>query len=80
MKPATRLSFAEVVCPLDGNKVDGSSSSSRRRDTFIARGYALAIANDGKHFGESDSIVIYNSSCVNCTKTGNQIECNRDVS
>ena len=80
LKPATRLSFAEVVCPLDEHNFDGSSGASRRQDTYIARGYSIAIANDGIHFGESDSIVIYNSSCVNCTKTENEIECYRDVS
>ena len=78
--PATRLSFAEVVCPLDNDTFEHISNSPRRHDTFIARGYSISITNDGKHFGESDSIVIFNSSCVNCTKTGNQIECLKDVS
>ena len=47
---------------------------------YIARGYAISITNDGLHFGEPDSIVIYNSSCVNCTKAGNQVLCQRNVS
>ena len=79
-RPATRLSFAEVVCPLDNDTFEQISNSPRRHDTYIARGYSISITNDGKHFGEPDSIVIFNSSCVNCTKTGNQIECLKDVS
>ena len=80
-RPATRLSFAEVLCPLDINDtLRYITNPSRHHDTYIARGYAISITNDGLHFGDSDSIVIFNSSCVNCTKTGNQIACLRDVS
>ena len=78
---ATRLSFAEVVCSLHEVTVRSKRNVKQTaKDTFIARGYDVSISNDGVHFSVADSIIIFDSTCVNCTKVGKNIFCVKDVS
>ena len=77
---ALRLSFAEVSCPLDKHVIRRKRSElSNEPDGYIARGYSISISNDGANYGLSDSIVIFDSTCVNCTKDGDKIYCAKDV-
>ena len=81
ISPASRLSFAEVICQLENETtLENIWKETAHKEAYIARGYSISITNDGVHFGESDSMLIYNSSCVNCTKAGNQILCDKNVS
>ena len=80
-RPGSRLSFAEVICPLlNESVVPADLSNIAWKGSYIARGYTIAIANDGIHYGEYDSIVVYDSTCVNCTKVGNNVTCTQTVS
>ena len=80
-RPATRLSFAEVSCPLsDPNARSKRSTQPDDKDDYLARGYSISISNDGVNFGDADSIVVFDSTCVNCTKLGTKVICMKTVS
>ena len=79
-RSALRLSFAEVSCPLDKHVTRRKRSElAHDPDGYIARGYSISISNDGANYGLSDSIVIFDSTCVNCTKDGDRLHCIKDV-
>ena len=80
-RPALRLSFAEVSCPLDKHVTRRKRSELENEpEDYIARGYSIAITNDGINYGLPDSVVIFDSTCVNCTKDDDKIFCKKDVS
>jgi len=66
-------SFAEVSCPLPTERtkrnVDDSSVD------YVARGYYVSVSNDGVTYSEEDLLVIYDSTCVNCTVDGSITTC-----
>ncbi|KAL4216668.1 hypothetical protein ACF0H5_024391 [Mactra antiquata] len=75
--PGHYESMYEVYCPL--------SESRRRRsvtaDTInerISYGYHTSISNDGNTFSDEDTVIIYDSMCVNCTKIGSNIICTKE--
>ena len=77
---AKRMSFAEVICPLQHEKKRRRRAFLRRQDeTYLALGYSVSISNDRKSFGVPELMVAFDSRCVNCTKNGLAIECVRDV-
>ena len=79
-RSALKLSYAEVSCPLDKHVIRRKRSElAHDPDGYIARGYSISISNDGANYGLSDSIVIFDSTCVNCTKDGDKIHCIKDV-
>jgi len=65
--------MAEVRCPLSTGKtrrnVDDNSVD------YIARGYHVSVSNDGVTYSEEDILVIYDSTCVNCTVDGTVTTC-----
>ena len=75
------MSFAEVTCPLEhANKLSKREALlSPEEGTYVARGYSVSISNDAVSFGDTDAMVVFDSTCVNCTKLDIDIVCTRDV-
>ena len=79
-RPAKRVSFAEVTCPLQHEtKRTKRAALQNQEGSYVARGYSVSISNDAISFGDTDSMVVFDSTCVNCTKIGIDIVCTKDV-
>ncbi|XP_052788950.1 neurogenic locus Notch protein-like isoform X2 [Mya arenaria] len=46
-------------------------------DGFLSLGYNVSLSNDGNLFSVEDMILIYDSDCVNCTRLGSDVICER---
>ncbi|XP_052215268.1 uncharacterized protein LOC127833829 isoform X2 [Dreissena polymorpha] len=66
--------FAQVLCPLTQNP-----DRKRRFAQFdiytLTIGYFISISNNREIFSQEDSIVIFNSVCLSCTKQAGLIQC-----
>ena len=78
---AKRMSFAEVSCPLEHENKRTRREALRSQDegTYVAWGYSVSISNDAISFGDPDAMVVFDSTCVNCTKIDLDIVCKKDV-
>ena len=77
---AKRISFAEVSCPLKHEtKRTKREALGQKESAYVARGYSVSISNDAINFGETDSMAVFDSTCVNCTKHDLHIVCMKDV-
>ena len=78
---ATFDSFLQVFCPFQ--KTDRvRRSTSNPTDTLVATGYRVAVSNSGIQetgFSADDSIIIYDSTCVDCQKQNGTIRCSVQV-
>lgn len=70
---ASLRTFEEVTCPLPFERRRRSVTSNI--NDFAARGYQVAVANDGVGFSEADVIVIFDTECVSCNKTNDLFVC-----
>ena len=70
-------SSVEVSCPLIYERKRRSDDIDSDR---IARGYKVSVSNDGVTYSEEDILVIYDSTCVNCTVVGSTAMCVAKVS
>ncbi|KAL4216825.1 hypothetical protein ACF0H5_024546 [Mactra antiquata] len=70
--PGYYESMNEIICPLPISTLERSVD---QLDGVLAYGYQISFSNDGTAFSEADTIVIYDSLCVNCTKVGEDIVC-----
>jgi len=75
--PATLDSFIQVFCPLP--KERKTRSTAKAIDDQIAYGFKIAVSNNGKAFSKDDSIVIFDSTCVDCAKSNGSIICTAKV-
>jgi len=75
---ATLDSFLQVFCPLAKGRKTRSAEDDI--DNQIAYGFKVAVSNDGATFSKDDSIVIFDSTCVECAKLNGSIICLSKVS
>ena len=74
--PGELDSYIQMLCNL--------GTTRRKRDdtntpnAVFARGYNVSVSNDGTLFSIEDSILIYDSSCVECSNNGT-MECSSKV-
>ena len=64
------LSFREISCLLPRVPVivDGNPSNSRGKPTG---GFYIKISNNGNKFSDNETLmVVYDSKCMECTKSG----------
>ena len=75
-------SFLQVFCPFP--KTEGVRRSTiDPTDNVVASGYKVAVSNSGIRetgFSADDSIMIYDSTCVDCQKQKGTIKCSVLVS
>ena len=74
---ATFDSFLQVFCPFPKTK-RVRRATSNPTDNVVATGYKVAISNNGIRetgFSDDDSIIIYDSTCVDCQKQNGRIRC-----
>jgi len=74
---ATLDSFLQVFCPLAKGRKTRSAEDDI--DNQIAYGFKVAVSNDGATFSKDDSIVIFDSTCVDCAKFNGSIICSSKV-
>ncbi|KAL4221758.1 hypothetical protein ACF0H5_020013 [Mactra antiquata] len=72
--PGHYESMNEIYCPLSESR-RSSDEENDTLDDIIAYGYQVSFSNDGILFSEADTIVIYDSLCLNCTKIDGDIVC-----
>ena len=66
-----------VFCPLATGRKTRSAEDDI--DNQIAHGFKVAVSNDGATFSKDDSIVIFDSKCVDCAKLNGSIICSSKV-
>lgn len=59
----------EVRCMLANDRRRRSADDDLTSD-LIARGYKVSVSNDGVTYSDEDILVVYDSTCVNCTISG----------
>ena len=64
----------EVRCMLANDRKRRSADDDLTSD-LIARGYKVSVSNDGVTYSDEDILVVYDSTCVNCTISGSQAIC-----
>jgi hypothetical protein len=64
--------YTEISCNLPLTR---SRRSPKILNDRIAYGYLISVSNDGKHFSEEDTLVIFDSNCVDCNKHDQLIQC-----
>lgn len=69
--------FVEVSCSLKQSRKKHATTSDI--DDYIAEGYRVSVSNDGVTFSEEDILIIFDSLCVNCSKTDGKVTCIRKV-
>jgi len=74
---ATLDSFLQIFCPLP--KARQRRSETQPIDTHIAYGYKIAVSNNGQHFSKEDTLVIFDTTCVDCLKYNGTIFCTAKV-
>ncbi|XP_060560747.1 von Willebrand factor D and EGF domain-containing protein-like [Ruditapes philippinarum] len=67
-------SLFEVYCPLSNGRVKRSKNADLAGD-FVSRGFRVSVSNDGNGYSDEDSIVIFDSQCVDCSKVNGKIVC-----
>ncbi|XP_060598353.1 uncharacterized protein LOC132752093 [Ruditapes philippinarum] len=67
-------SLFEVYCPLSNGRVKRSKNADLA-DDFVSRGFRVSVSNDGNGYSDEDSIVIFDSQCVDCSKVNGKIVC-----
>lgn len=67
-------SLFEVYCPLSNGRVKRSKNADLA-DDFVSRGFRVSVSNDGNGYSDEDSIVIFDSQCVDCSKVKGKIIC-----
>ncbi|KAL3836667.1 hypothetical protein ACJMK2_022089 [Sinanodonta woodiana] len=70
----TRISFAEVSCKIEDVRSKRSVQFSDDLDT-VAIVYGVAVSNNNKNFSQDTSLLLYDSLCLDCKKTGFDIAC-----
>ncbi|XP_053373990.1 uncharacterized protein LOC123532953 [Mercenaria mercenaria] len=66
-------SFTQATCDLPS--IRNKRSGEYLNDDFVARGYRISLSNNGKIYSEEDIIIIFDSECVNCSKSHGEIVC-----
>lgn len=66
-------SFAEVSCSLTTERTKRNVDDVTVE--YLARGYHVSVRNDGISYSEEDVLVIYDSTCVNCSVEGSITIC-----
>lgn len=72
-------SMYEIYCPFPGSRDKRSLPDDNIPDNQVSHGFLTSVSNDGKAFSEGDTIVIFDSQCVNCTKVEDKIVCTKEV-
>ncbi|KAL3836000.1 hypothetical protein ACJMK2_021455 [Sinanodonta woodiana] len=72
--PGKWISFAEVSCPVVDSRSKRSVQLPDDLDT-LAIGYRVAVGNSRNIFGRDISLLVVDSLCVDCIKSGFDITC-----
>lgn len=75
---AVPQTFMEVSCPIEKSK-KRSMDVEAEIDNIVARAYNISLSNDGVNFSEEDTLLVYDSACVICTKIAGAITCHKQV-
>jgi len=67
-------SVTEITCQLP-NIRERRSVDDNTAGSVIALGYQVSASNDGVTYSEEDVLVIFDSTCVNCTVDGLTTTC-----
>ncbi|XP_052217770.1 von Willebrand factor D and EGF domain-containing protein-like [Dreissena polymorpha] len=66
--------YMEVSCQLAQRK---KRSVDAEIDDIMARVYNISLSNNGVNFSEKDTLLVYDSACVNCNKTEDTFTCKK---
>ncbi|KAH3862955.1 hypothetical protein DPMN_025930 [Dreissena polymorpha] len=70
--------YMEVSCPLEQSE-ERYVNAKDDIDDIVARVYNISLSNDGVNFSEKDTLLVYDSVCVTCSKTQGVIKCIKKV-